>query len=72
MQKFDSKKKSETTGKNGQVSKVELGVQRCPPEWKNMDTCPIVELGVLGAHLKKRERERLKKERKKNDSPWSL
>ena len=69
MQKFDSKKKSETRGKNGQVSEVELGVQRYPPEWKKMDTCPIVELGVLGAHLKKREekreRETEKKERKK-------
>ena len=54
MQKFDSKKKSETSGKNGQVSEVELGVQRYPPEWKKMDTCPIVELGVLGAHLKKK------------------
>ena len=53
-------KKSETTGKNGQVSEVELGVQRYPPEWKKMDMCPIVELGVLGAHLKKRRR---KKER---------
>jgi len=28
------KKKSETRGKNGQVSKVELGVQRCPPKRK--------------------------------------
>ena len=29
-----------------------------------MDTCPTVELGVLGAHLKKGEkRERLKTER---------
>ena len=35
MQKFDSKKKSETRGKNGQVSEVELGVQRYPHEWKN-------------------------------------
>jgi len=25
-------KKTETRGKNGQVSGVELGVQRCPPE----------------------------------------
>ena len=66
MQKFDSKKRSETRGKNGQVSEVELGVQRYPPEWKKMDMCPIVELGILGAHLKKRER------KKKNDSPWSL
>ena len=31
-----------------------------------MDTCPIVELGVLGAYLKKKEeRETEKKERKK-------
>jgi len=28
------KKKSETRGKNGQVSGVELGVQRCPLEQK--------------------------------------
>jgi len=28
------KKKSETRGKNGQVSGVELGVQRCPPKRK--------------------------------------
>ena len=35
-----------------------------------MDTCPTVELGVLGAHLKKKER--LKKKKKRNDSPWSL
>ena len=35
MENFDSKKKkSETRGKNGQVSEVELGVQRYPPEWK--------------------------------------
>ena len=32
------KKKSETRGKNGQVSEVELGVQRYPPEWKKW-TC---------------------------------
>jgi len=39
-----------------------------------MNTCPIVELGALGAHLKKKKkRETEKKERKKkNDSPWSL
>ena len=28
------KKKSETRGKNGQVSEVELGVQKCPLERK--------------------------------------
>ena len=55
MQKFDSKKKSETRGKNGQVFEVELEVQRYPPEWKKMDMCPTVELGVLAAHLKKRD-----------------
>jgi len=32
---------------------------------EKMDICPIVELGVLGAHLKKEEE-------RKNDSPWSL
>jgi len=34
---------------------------------EKMDMCPIVELGVLGAHLKKRgkKRETEKKERKK-------
>jgi len=38
-----------------------------------MDTCPTVELGVLGAHLKKEKRERdLTRKKKKNDSPWSL
>ena len=57
------KKRSETRGKNGQVSEVELGVQRYPPEWKKMDMCPTVELGVLAAHLKKKER--LKKEEEK-------
>jgi len=50
------KKESETSGKNGQVSEVELGVQRYPPKWKKMNTCPTVELGVLGAHLKKRNK----------------
>ena len=58
-------KKSETRGKNGQVSEVELGVQRYPPEWKKMDTCPIVELEVLGAHLKKKRRKKRKKERER-------
>jgi len=28
------KEKSETRGKNGKVSGVELGAQRCPPERK--------------------------------------
>ena len=56
MQKFDSKKKSEMRGKNGQVPEVELGVQRYQPEWKKIDMCPTVELGVLAAHLiKKRD-----------------
>ena len=64
MQKFDSKKKSETRGKNGQVSEVELGVQRYPPEWKKMDMCPTVELGVLAAHLKKKTKKKKKKRKK--------
>ena len=55
------RKKSETRGKNGQGSEVELGVQRYPPEWKKMDTCPTVELGLLGAHLKKRKKKKEKK-----------
>jgi hypothetical protein len=38
---------------------------------EKMDMCPTVELGVLAAHLKKKERLK-KKKRKKNDSPWSL
>jgi len=31
---LEKKKKSETRGKNGQLSGVELGVQRCPLERK--------------------------------------
>jgi len=62
--KMDRKKKSETRGKNGQVSGVELGVQRCPPERKKMDKCPTVELGLFTSHLKK-------KNIKKRGSPCS-
>ena len=43
-------------GKNGQVSEVELGVQRCPLERKKIDKCPTVELGVSTTHLKKKRR----------------
>jgi len=39
---------------------------------KKIDTCPTVELGVLGAHLKKDLKKEEEKERKQNDSPWSL
>jgi len=53
------KKKSETRGKNGPVSEVELGVQRCPLERKKMDKCPTVELVVSTTHLKKRKREKI-------------
>ena len=64
------KKKSETRGKNGQVSEVELGVQRCLLERKKMDKCPTVELGVSTTHLKKEEEEKeiahvLRKQRSK-------
>ena len=55
------KKKSEMRGKNGQVSRVELGVQRCPPEREKMDKCSTVELGVFVTHLKKKEREKKEK-----------
>ena len=48
-------RKSETRGKNGHVSGVELGVQRCPLERKKMDKCLTVELGVFTTNLKKRE-----------------
>ena len=51
------KKKSETRGKNGQVSGVELGVLTYPLERKKMDKCPTVELGVSTTHLKKKERD---------------
>ena len=36
---------------------------------EKMDKCPAVELGVSRYPLKKRKKEREKKE---NDSPWSL
>jgi len=55
------KKKSEMRGKNGEVSGVELGVQRCPPERKKMDKCPTVELGVFATHLKKKKKIEKKK-----------
>ena len=50
------KKKSETRGKNGQVSGVELGVQRYPLERKKMGKYPTVELGVSTTHLKKKRK----------------
>jgi len=50
------RKKSEMRGKNGQVSRVELGVQRCPLEWTKMDKCPTVELGVFITYLKKEKK----------------
>ena len=47
------------------MSEVEIGVQRYPSEWETMDTCPIVELGVLGTHLEKKEKRDWKKKEKK-------
>ena len=68
MQKFDSKKKSETRGKKWTSVRSRIRGTKIPTWVEKMDTSPIVELGVLGAHLKKeKKRERLKKERK-NDS----
>ena len=66
MQKFDSKKKSEIRGKNGQVSEVELGVQRYLPEWKKW-TCVRSRIRGTCCPL---EKKLLEKE--KNDSPWYL
>jgi len=60
MQKFDSKKRSETRGKNGQVFEVELGVQRYPPEWKNGHVSDSTIRGTC-CPLEKKEREKEKK-----------
>ena len=57
------KKKSETRGKNGQVSGVELGVQRCPLEWKNRQVSDSRIRGIYYPPEKKR--------RKEKDSPCS-
>ena len=62
------KKKSETRGKNGQVSGIELGVQRCPLERKKMDNCPTVELGVSTTNLKKIAHVLPKQRSKRRDS----
>ena len=48
------KKKSETRGKNRQVSGVELGGTKMPTWAEKMDKCPTVELGVFTTHLKKK------------------
>jgi hypothetical protein len=62
MQKFDSKKKSETRGKNGQVSEVELGVQRYPPEWKKNGH--VSDSRIRGTCCPLEKKERLKKKRR--------
>ena len=49
------KKKSETRGKNGQVSRVIRGT-KIPTRAEKMDKCPTVELGVSTTHLKKKEK----------------
>jgi len=56
------KEKSETRGKNGQVSGVELGVQRCPPERKNGQVSDSRIRGIYYPPEKKR---------KEKDSPRS-
>ena len=58
------KKKSETRGKNGQVSRVKLGVQRCPPEQKNGQVSDSRIRGIHYPPEKKREKE-------EKDSPCS-
>ena len=56
------KKKSETRGKNGQVSEVELGVQRCPLERKKWTS------RIRGIYYPPEKKE---KRRKEKDSPCS-
>ena len=48
------KKKSETRCKNGQVSGVELGVQRCPSQWKNGQ---VFDSRIRGIHYPPEKRE---------------
>ena len=57
------KEKSETRGKNGQVTEVELGVQRCPLEPKNGQ---VSDSRIRGIYYPPE-----KKERKEKDSPCS-
>jgi len=52
------KKKSETRGKNGQVSRVKLGVQRCPPEQKNGQ---VSDSRIRGIHYPPEKKEKKKK-----------
>jgi len=52
------KKKSETRGKNGQVSGVELGVQRYPLEWKNGQVSDSRIRGIYYPPEKKEEEKR--------------
>ena len=54
------KRKNEMRGKNGQVSEVELGVQRYPPEWKNGHVSDSTIRGTC-CPLEKKEREKEKK-----------
>ena len=57
MQNFDSKKKSETRDKNGQVSEVELEVQRYVSDSRIRGTwCPL-EKKERRTKRKKRERD---------------
>ena len=58
-------KKSETRGKTGQVSEVELGVQRCSLERKNGQVSESRIRGINYPPEKKEER------RRKRDSPCS-
>ena len=57
MQKFDSKK-SETSGRNGQLSEVELGVQRYPPEWKKNEHVSNSRIRGTWCPLEKKEEKR--------------
>jgi len=52
------KKKSETRGKNGQVSDNRIRGTKMHTGAEKMDKCPTVELGVFTTHLKKKEKKR--------------
>ena len=52
-------KKSETRGKNGQVSGVELGIQRCPLERKNGQVSDSRIRGIYYPPENKREKKKI-------------
>ena len=55
------KKKSETRGKNGQVSEVELGVQKCPLERKKNGQ--VSDSRIRGIYYPPKKKEKKKRKR---------